>query len=62
MKPIFIKEAPPEYYLHKGYEKKISMGVYKCQCGNNFVARITKVKNGVTTSCGCNKNKRGWWC
>lgn len=60
MKPEFIEDVTPEYYHDNGYEKKISMGLYKCECGNEFVCRKTKIKTGATRSCGCLKQKSGW--
>lgn len=33
--------------------KKGHYGLYKCECGNEFMARISEVKNGHTKSCGC---------
>jgi hypothetical protein len=56
MKPTFIKDVDPEYY----YEKKISMGLYRCECGNEFTCRKTKIKTGATQSCGCLKQKSNW--
>lgn len=61
-KPVFIKDVSPEYYNHNGYEKKISMGLYKCECGVEFIVRKTKVKTGATQSCSCLKkqNNKLW--
>ena len=40
-------------------KKKKRFGLYKCFCGNEFVAQIAHIKSGNTSSCGCliGKNK-----
>ena len=58
--PEFIKDVEPDYFLYNGYEKKISMGLYKCECGQTFYCRKTKVKTGLTKSCGCLKKLNGY--
>lgn len=45
-------------YLHESHkcEKwRTRYVVFKCECGNEFVASLAKVKTGETSSCGCYK-------
>ena len=32
-------------------------GIFKCNCGNIFVAKLHSVKYGIVNSCGCIKNE-----
>lgn len=42
------------YYLQDvNNTMKRRQGLFMCECGNNFVAQIYKVKVGETKSCGC---------
>lgn len=58
-KPEYIREVEPEYYIYNNSKKIIKKGLFRCECGTEFVTRITKVKSGDVISCGCKKNK-GW--
>ena len=44
----FIKDLPSE--------KKIRMGLFMCECGEDFRSRVDYVKYKKTISCGCNKH------
>lgn len=47
---VFIKDSGINAYGKR-------MGLFKCACGNEFTALITRVQNGRTTSCGCKMTK-----
>ncbi len=53
---IFVEEAEP-YISPSGQKQR--QAIFICpNCGQKFKARITKVKNNHTKSCGClQKNK-----
>lgn len=36
--------------------KKVKKGRFRCDCNNEFVARISEIIAGVTTGCGCRRN------
>lgn len=42
---IFLRRA--------GMDGTQSLGVFKCQCGREFITRIHTAKNGIVKSCGC---------
>ncbi len=35
--------------------KRGTMSTYRCDCGTEFIASVSRVKNGYTNSCGCKK-------
>lgn len=42
------------YYLHDVSNAiKRRQAMFRCKCGNKFIAQIYKVKTGETKSCGC---------
>lgn len=41
------------------YQKKASIGLFKCFCGNEFEETLSKIKRGKRKSCGCLKYKGG---
>lgn len=61
--PIFIKNVEERYVTvnTKGVVHKYKQALYKCQCGNLFLARPEMVKSENKTSCGCKilKKKHG---
>jgi len=53
---IFIKELIPQIFPKTEISKRIRVrriGLFKCNCGNEFKADISLVKGGNTKSCGC---------
>ena len=30
-----------------------------CPCGEAFQGKLSQIRKGITTGCGCNRNKRG---
>ena len=42
-------------YPSETYKRKYRVGLYKCQCGNEFKARSDAVNSNNTLSCGCIK-------
>lgn len=54
-KPILIKDLG--LFIKEGTIQKRHYGLFKCFCGKEFKADITKVKSCHTKSCGCRKIK-----
>ena len=52
----FLKEKPTRVIGKSGTRKRI--GLFKCECGNDFEAIILQVKNGNTKSCGCFRDSK----
>lgn len=57
-KPILLEDLGMKFSTENS-KKKRRFGLFKCFCGNEFVAIIANIKNGNTRSCGClvNQNK-----
>ena len=47
---IYLREAPINI-SPSGQRKRI--GIFRCECGKEFKARISSVKVGTTSNCGC---------
>lgn len=45
-------------YATANSKQRVSMGIYKCFCGNEFKAIKTRVNHGLIKSCGCYTVKR----
>ena len=52
----FLEEAG--YKIDSNSNKKRRIAKFRCMCGNEFIASISNVKRGNTTSCGCYNNRK----
>jgi len=48
---IYLKDSNP---IISGGQKR-RMAVFRCRCGDEFIAQVSSVKRGATKSCGCLK-------
>ncbi len=59
MKPILVKEISRKTIVSaKGKSRIVKTNLYKCECGNEYVANKNTIKNGYKQSCGCKLKRR----
>ena len=51
----FIEQRGFHYRPNGGRDR---IALFECRCGNKFIAKIYRVRNGHTSSCGCVRTKR----
>ena len=54
-KLIVVERSEDYQYKSKGNIAKVPTWLCKCDCGNTVVAQGGNLRNGITTSCGCDR-------
>ena len=51
-KPVLVEDLGTQFETEKS-KNKFRQGLFRCDCGNIFKARVSCVKYGTVKSCGC---------